>query len=95
MTFDSKEEAQRIRDLHPAAQVVLRIAVEDTDAPNPMGKKFGAGREQWSEILDTCQALSLPLRGISFHVGSGGCSYKAYEDSVVNAMTIFEMAADK
>jgi len=54
MTFDSKEEATKIAKIFPEAELVLRIAITDTDAPCPMGMKFGAPRELWSEILDTC-----------------------------------------
>ena len=35
------------------------------------------------------------LRGVSFHVGSGGCSFKAYEDSILNARTFFQIVSDK
>jgi len=53
----------------------LRIAVVETDAPNPMGKKFGAPEILWDQILDECKSLNMDLRGVSFHVGSGGCSF--------------------
>ena len=42
MTFDCEEEVVNISKIFPEAELVLRIAVEDTDAPYPMGKKFGA-----------------------------------------------------
>jgi diaminopimelate decarboxylase len=42
MTVDSSEEVVRIRNIYPEAELILRIAVVDTDAPNPMGEKFGA-----------------------------------------------------
>ena len=37
----------------------------------------------------------MKLRGVSFHVGSGGCSFAAYSDSIKNAKSIFEMAKAK
>lgn len=54
MTFDSIEEAEKIMQIFPDAELVLRIAVEETDAPCPMGRKFGAPLELWDEILDGC-----------------------------------------
>jgi len=42
ITFDCEEEVVNISKIFPEAELVLRIAVEDTDAPYPMGKKFGA-----------------------------------------------------
>jgi ornithine decarboxylase len=55
MTFDCEEEAEKIKDIYPEAEVVLRIAVEDTDAPCPMTMKFGAPRELWTGILTKCK----------------------------------------
>jgi diaminopimelate decarboxylase len=34
----------------------------------------------------------MKLRGVSFHVGSGGCSFQAYKDSIENTKSIFETA---
>ena len=93
MTFDCVEEAVKIVELFPAAELVLRIAVDETDAPCPMGKKFGSPPKFWLDILKTCKEIGANLRGISFHVGSGGCDVKVYYDSLVNAKIIFDMAA--
>jgi ornithine decarboxylase len=92
MTFDCEEEATKVKKLYPEAELVLRIAVVDTDAPCPMGKKFGAPKELWEPILLKCKDLGMRVRGVSFHVGSGGCSFKAYKDSIENAKTVFEFA---
>ena len=95
MTYDSVEEAEAIHEVYPNAELVLRIAVTDTDAPAPMGKKFGALREMWSGILDTCIKLNLRVRGVSFHVGSGGCKFEAYEGALESAKQVFDMARSK
>jgi ornithine decarboxylase len=47
MTFDSVEEANNIHAVYPEAELVLRIAVEETDAPCPMTSKFGAPEALW------------------------------------------------
>lgn len=75
MVIDSSEEAENIQEVYPEAELVLRIAVTETDAPNPMGKKFGAPEKLWDSILETCKRIQMRLRGVSFHVGSGGCSF--------------------
>ena len=36
----------------------------------------------------------MKVRGVSFHVGSGGCSFKAFKDSIQNAEQVFQMAND-
>jgi len=70
---------------YPEAELVLRIAIEKTDAPYPMGKKFGASRNNWPSLLQKCQSLGMRVRGVSFHVGSGGCSPEVFRDAIKNA----------
>lgn len=78
MTFDCTEEAIKIKRANPGAHVVLRIEVEKTDALAPISK-FGAPASLHSDILDNCKKLGLKFRGVSFHVGTGGCSFGVYE----------------
>ena len=35
------------------------------------------------------------LRGVSFHVGSGGCSFKAYENAILSAKNFFQIVKTK
>lgn len=95
MTFDCAEEAENIAEIHPNAELILRITVDDSNAPDPMSEKFGAHEDYWSNILDTCKNLGLRVRGVSFHVGSGGCSFVSYRESILNAKKVFEMAEQK
>ena len=92
MTFDSCEEATKIHSVYPDAELVFRIAQEETNAPGPMGKKFGAPSPLWLSILKHCMSLNLKVRGVSFHVGTGGCSFEAYEVSLKNAEKVFTLA---
>ena len=92
MTIDSSEEVEKIHKIFPEAQLLLRIAVQETDAPNPFGKKFGAAEKMWKPIMETCKKLKISLRGVSFHVGSGGCSFDAYKKSLKETKVIFDVA---
>jgi ornithine decarboxylase len=78
MTFDSVEEAISIHSVYPEAELILRIGVVETNAFCPMGQKFGAPEVIWIPILNTCKKLKMRVRGVSFHVGSGGCDFEAY-----------------
>lgn len=73
----------------------MRITVDDRNAPDPMSEKFGAHEDYWANILDTCKSLGLRVRGVSFHVGSGGCSFKSYRESILNARKVFQLAKEK
>lgn len=92
MVFDSIEEAEKIVEIYPTAELVLRMAVEETDAPCPMGKKFGAPEVLWEPIVKGCKKLKANLVGVSFHVGSGGCQADVYRTSMLGARKIFDMA---
>ena len=59
-----------------------------------MSKKFGAPPEFWKNILLKCKELEMKTIGVSFHVGSGGCSITSYQESLKNARDIFMMAKD-
>lgn len=76
-TFDCEEEAIKIHKIYPEVSLILRLQVTKTDAPYPL-YKFGAPEYQWDKILRCCKRLGLKVRGVSFHVGSGGCSFEAY-----------------
>lgn len=89
-TFDSEEEALKLFTIFPEAQLVLRIQVTTTDAPCPMSKKFGAPDNLVESILLKCRQLGVILRGVSFHVGSGGCSFESYRGCLINAQKVFE-----
>ena len=95
MTFDCVEEAEKIHAIYPEAELIMRITVDDRNAADPMSGKFGAKQNHWEPILERCHELGIRLRGVSFHVGSGGCSFNEYEASIVNANSIFEMAKQK
>jgi ornithine decarboxylase len=59
-----------------------------------MSKKFGAPQEFWKGILNKCKELEMKVKGISFHVGSGGCSINSYQEALKNARDIFMMGKD-
>lgn len=90
MTFDCVEEAAKMMRVNPKCEGVLRIVVDKTDARCPLNK-FGAPKSSYGPILDMCKSIGMKVRGVSFHVGSGGCSYEVYEEAVKNAKLVFEM----
>lgn len=74
MTFDSEEEAIKMKQNFPDAQAVMRIEVVETDAPCPI-RKYGVPFENYRPLLLKCREIGLSVRGVSFHVGSGGCNF--------------------
>jgi len=93
MTFDNKAELEKIARIFPEAELVLRIAANDSKSLMPFGYKFGCSFNYAMELIDVCKEKGLNLVGISFHVGSGCYDASAYVDTLKNAAKLFEYAA--
>jgi ornithine decarboxylase len=93
MTFDNFEELNKIKAHHPCAQLVLRIAVDDSQSVCQFNTKFGARAVDIPRLLDCAWNLSLHVVGVSFHVGSGCGSVQPFADAIASARAIFDSAA--
>lgn len=94
MTFDNEAELHKIKENHPNAKVVLRIITNDADAVCKFSMKFGADMGTSLGLIDECMRLGLNLVGVSFHVGSGQMSPKAFTESIENARKLFDYARE-
>jgi len=92
MTFDNQEELSKIHKLYPEAELVLRIAANDSKSLMPFGYKFGSSFAYAVELIDSCKTLGVNLHGISFHVGSGCYDPQAYVDTLKSARRLFDYA---
>ncbi|EKX33132.1 hypothetical protein GUITHDRAFT_81731 [Guillardia theta CCMP2712] len=92
MTADNVEELHKIASIFPAAQIVLRIAVDDSKSVCRFNSKFGAAQHEWEKLLQVAKTLGLDIAGFSFHVGSGCGDVKAFSDAVASARDAFDMA---
>jgi ornithine decarboxylase len=80
MTFDCEEELYKIKDYHPNAKILLRLAVDDSQSLCKFNIKFGCHQDNITNIIATAKILELDLIGFSFHVGSGcKCAYIYYD----------------
>ena len=77
-TFDNESELRKLASVHPDAQVIMRLLVDDSHSVMPFGSKFGVAPTDMPELVELCAALSVDLVGFSFHVGSGCLSPDAY-----------------
>jgi len=95
MTFDNETELYKIKENHPNAKIVLRIITNDADAVCRFSMKFGADMETSLKLVETAYQLNLDLVGVSFHVGSGQMSPKAFSESISNARQLFDYAREQ
>ncbi len=93
MTADSTEELTKIEKHCSKADVVMRIAVDDSNSLCKFNKKFGLypdklNLKKWFDKFDTLRKLNLV--GVSFHVGSGCSSAVSYRRAIEDARKCFE-----
>jgi ornithine decarboxylase len=92
MTFDSLDELAKVQRVFPAAQLVLRIKVDDSKARSQFGPKFGVEMSEVPGILETAQRLNVNIIGVCFHAGVGILDASAFADAIARAKEVFTMA---
>lgn len=89
---DSEAELRKMADYHPEGELLLRLAVDDSQAQCVMSCKYGAPLGEMRHLLATAHELGLRVRGVSFHVGSGCYAPDAFADAVERAAHVFDVA---
>ncbi|GMR57978.1 hypothetical protein PMAYCL1PPCAC_28173, partial [Pristionchus mayeri] len=92
MTFDNAEDLEKIGKYHKCPQLILRIAVSDLTATNPLNQKFGAEPVKTApELLKRAADLGIPVIGVSFHVGSGCNDPSVYHLALSYTRNLFDI----
>jgi ornithine decarboxylase len=94
MTFDNEFELLKIAHIHPAAQLVLRIKVDDSYSMCRFNSKFGADPEDVDRLMKFARMLELDVVGVSFHVGSGCTDVKAFDIAIGRARNVFDIGRE-
>jgi ornithine decarboxylase len=87
--FDSIEELRKIAENAPGAKVYCRIAINNSGAQWPLGRKFGTTLERARELMLAAPGLGLVPHGLSFHVGSQQTDTAAYELAIAQVAMLF------
>lgn len=95
VTADSKEELVKIGHLHPSANVVLRLKVNDEGSVCRLNARFGLSMSEIQSMLDVADNLGIKIIGVSFHVGSGCSRTSAFRDAIALAKEVFNLAEAK
>jgi len=66
MTFDSIEELEKIYNIYPEAQILLRISVDDTNSMCKFNSKFGCPQNNILKIFEKVKYLKLKLKYLKF-----------------------------
>ncbi|XP_003747151.1 antizyme inhibitor 2 [Galendromus occidentalis] len=93
MTFDNMAELEKIAEVYPEAELILRIKVDDSGSLMQFSSKFGADLAVVPDLLETAADLGLNIVGVSFHVGSGCCEPNSFKEAISIARSVFDQAA--
>lgn len=88
-TVDSIYEIDKLADVAPGMECLIRFYANDPTAQCPLSNKFGAMPDEWEALLERARDRGVPVVGMSFHVGSGAKSPKAFQMAIRNAQRLY------
>jgi len=83
--IDSHEEVEKLKSVKWNGSAFLRILVEDENSLMPFSRKFGLPAEKAGDVALFAKSQGIPLRGVSFHVGSGCLNPEQYKKAIKKA----------
>ena len=93
VTYDNREEIDKIRQFAPKAGLVLRIKVPNTGAMSELSTKFGTDPGKAVDLILEADRAGLTVEGLSFHVGSQSKNIENYVQAINLSANVFEEAA--
>ena len=79
---DSFEELDKLVDIKYEGGTLVRISTDDKYSKMPFSGKFGISPDLVSDLGKYAKSKNIDIKGISFHVGSGGNDGKVYYKSI-------------
>lgn len=69
MTFDCESELHKISTIYPEAELLIRLATDDSHSRIRLSKKFGADYQECQHLLKLASSLKMRIVGVAFHAG--------------------------
>ena len=79
---DSFEEVDKLDEVNYKGGALVRILVDDKNSKMPFSGKFGIDPSKVKELGNYALKKNINIKGISFHVGSGGNDGKVYYNTI-------------
>jgi len=79
---DSFEEVDKLKSIQWQGSALLRLLVEDTSSLMPFSRKFGLSMDKVADLSKFAHSKGIPLKGVSFHVGSGCMDPNQYKKAI-------------
>src|SRR5215469_5418198 len=84
VTYDNRNEVDKIKQFAPNAGLVLRLRVPNTGSMVELSSKFGCDPGEAVDLIVEAFRIGLVVEGLSFHVGSQCTNF----DNFVQALNI-------
>jgi len=99
-TFDCIDELYKINKNNERANIVLRLAVDDSNSICKFSAKYGAKLNEVENILYEIEKIrkinsKINFGGVSFHVGSGCLSAYQYVNAILDCYNVLNIAEKK
>jgi ornithine decarboxylase len=94
-SFDNLSELDKIQTYAPKMKCLIRLMVENPSARIQLGKKYGARKDEYEELIDYARKLNLDIVGTTFHVGSASKDPEVFEKGIKYSREVFEYVKRK
>ncbi len=94
-SFDSTDEADKLKEYIPGCSVYIRLSVPNEGSEWPLSKKFGVELDEALELLVYAGKRGLKPAGITFHVGSQCTNVYSWNIALDKAKALWDMAGKK
>jgi ornithine decarboxylase len=94
LTFDCKNELDKIKVFHSNAKCVIRIKVDDSGSLCKFSSKFGCTLEEARELLELAKLDELNVVGVSYHTGSNCRVLGQFDKAFQDTKKVFDMAKE-
>ncbi len=87
---DSYEEVEKLSKIGWKGGALVRLLVEDAGSAMPFSSKFGLTAAAVGGLARYANTFGIPLKGVSFHVGSGCKDANQYKQAVKTSLTALQ-----
>ena len=92
---DSFEELDKLIKINYQGGALVRILTDDKNSKIPFSGKFGIDPKNVKDLGKYAKSKNISIRGISFHVGSGGNDGKVYYKTISVAKQLCNMLKEQ
>jgi ornithine decarboxylase len=88
LVVDSVEECEKIKQIYPKSNIVIRVISDELFSQIKFNKKFGANSNDIISIIEYLKYNDMNFMGYSFHVGSKCSNNIAYHNTITDILNL-------